>query len=146
MFCDLLFAFSQIFLATKRLNNVNNVSRLLSFIQYTSEPHSAVPGFVWYCPKIMKPFFLWIFFQFQQIILSQMINVLLIVILMLTRPHFDKISLFYLRLKLFFDWSKIFDLSNISLFPKWKNRLNDFWFKQDFAFPDTLLKSKNYCT
>ena len=52
-----------------------------------------------------------------------------------------------------FDLSKIFYLSKISLFPKWKNRLNNVWFKQDFWFKqeirssqcNTLLKSKNYC-
>ena len=50
-----------------------------------------------------------------------------------------------------FTFSKIFDLSNVLVFPKWNDRLNDAWFKQDFqlkqkfALPDTMLKSKNYC-
>ena len=40
------------------------------------------------------------------------------------------------------DLSKIFDLSKIPLFPKWKNRLNDVWFKQDFWFKQELGSSQ----
>ena len=47
---------------------------------------------------------------------------------------FDLCKIFNLsKVQLFLDFSKC-DLSKIFIFPKWKNILNDVWFKQDFQF------------
>ena len=39
--------------------------------------------------------------------------------------------------------SKIFDLSKISLFPKWKNSLENVWFKQDFRLKQEICSSRH---
>ena len=63
----------------------------------------------------------------------------------------------FLQYSSFFDLStfnlrKFFWFKEVSLFPKWKNRLNNVWFRKIFnlrkifAVPKDFLKSKIYCT